>query len=164
LEILNYPECKAWLSDRNVTQSCLAEIERSGWKMSVPTPTDSGQKIALSRFIVDSLFSSKSALLVVAVQGVWPSAELPFVFEKYRDKQPNTRMLDDYPGTLTSNREVQDLLVLTALGLLFFWDIYIFSEDLSSFFTSSHDEWHAGGKLTLAGDQYVLNSIFTETT
>ena len=72
---------------------------------------------------------------------VWPSSERMHIFERFRLSYGETRRLIESPGHLYMQGEYEDLLSCVTIGVLFLWDVFIVTPQLSKIVFYSHDEF-----------------------
>ncbi|MGV3617436.1 MAG: hypothetical protein ACO1SV_19085 [Fimbriimonas sp.] len=101
---------------------------------------DSGSKSFLARFLVGYALGS-SALLYIHENGIWPSSELPGLFDRVRASQGFPHLLHECRGERVGPEEEEYLECLVACGLYFVWGFFLFNPDTKLIFLVSHDEY-----------------------
>ena len=112
---------------------------------SFKIPQDTGKRIAMVKDHL-TVFQSKPEILVWFTEwGVWPSGERAHIFERFRISYGEKRNLIDSPGHLFSSTEHEDVVSFVTLGVLFLWNVFVFSSKYEKFLFYSHDE--VGGRI-----------------
>jgi hypothetical protein len=80
-------------------------------------------------------------LLFVTEWGIWPSSENWHLYYKLRQSYSDNRLLQDAPGHLFLEHEMEDLTSFLQLSMLNGWGGYVLTEAnyVNAFF--SHDEY-----------------------
>ena len=143
MRIISKDETVAWLSERGLID-IKGELVFSEFLSPIRflVPVDSGKKTALSR-VVASFFDTHSqneALLWVNEFGIWPSCEDLNLFRGFRQSLGEVRPLDEKPGHVFLNKDLDSLTSLIAMILYFCWGAVIVSMAGKFILKISHDE------------------------
>ena len=104
-------------------------------------PEDAGKKVALvANFFEDRQLGAET-LVWFTEWGIWPSSERQHIFYRFRASYDEVRPLWEAPAHLLASDEREELLSLVTLGVLFLWDVFVFTQGSTLAFHTSHDEW-----------------------
>ena len=130
-------ECEAWLSERqrrkpDVVNDIFVRIQY---------PSKSHRVFFVAHRIASLVTHRLPVLLFVTEWGIWPSSENWHLYYKLRQSYSDHRLLQDAPGHLFLEHEMEDLTSFLQLSMLNGWGGYVLSEAnyVNAFF--SHDEY-----------------------
>ncbi|MGV8083591.1 MAG: hypothetical protein AB2L09_08180 [Coriobacteriia bacterium] len=107
---------------------------------SVPIPADAGERIALVNRQTASFDVESEVLVWFTDWGVWPSAERPHIFERFRASFGESRSLTEIPSFLFPGAELEAAISFVTLGVLFLWDVDVIGASGKRALHYSHDE------------------------
>ena len=131
-------ESEKWLSERQRRKPDLIPskgTERIGY------PPEPHRIFFVAHWIASELTFRRPALLFITEWGIWPSSENWHLYYKLRQSYGDTRLLQDAPGHLFLEHEVEDLASFLQVSMLNGWGGYVLTEAdyVNAFF--SHDEY-----------------------
>jgi hypothetical protein len=105
-------------------------------------PGDAGRRGALATRLANLILDEhEQCYLWIKGTDVWASASHPDIFESYRRAHGEDRSVKEAPIHLFLAGEQVQLASVLAIGLYFFWDMELASDDLTLGLSISHDEW-----------------------
>ena len=107
---------------------------------TLPIPDQTGQRVSLVREQLAALDGESEILVWFTEWGVWPSAERQHIFDRFRASYGETRPLIEIPAHALASSEMEDLLSLVTLGVLFLWDVNVIGSSGKRMVFYSHDE------------------------
>jgi hypothetical protein len=151
-------ECEGWLSDRQRHKPNLTpgmNVER------IEYPSEAHRFFYFAHWIASELTYRRPVLLVITEWGIWGSSENWHLYYKLRQTYGDTRLLEDAPGHLFVEHEVEDLGSFLQLSMLNGWGGYVLTEAnyVNAFF--SHDEYvdfFSDGSANLGGIREALGA------
>lgn len=102
-------------------------------------PVDTGQRIHMVATHLHTHIGDAETLVWFTEWSVWPSSERPHIFSRFRASYGETRPLMDVPAHVFDREEHEDLVSFVTLGVLFLWDVYVVTPQVTSLHYS-HDE------------------------
>jgi hypothetical protein len=117
------------------------------WQYADPLPAyvlpkDSGVKVALSRFLANTLLGRGPVFLWFTEWGICESCEHLDLFDRYRLSYGEKRKVSEAPvHFVESIEDLEALISLVCLGLFFAWGFEMMDQNRSIAVTVSHDEW-----------------------
>jgi hypothetical protein len=131
-------ESDKWLSDRQRRKPDLMEgvsVERMEY------PSEPHRFFSVAHCMASQLTFRRPVLLLITEWGIWPSCENWHLYYKLRHSCGDSRLLQDAPGHLFSEHEVEDLASFLQVSMLNGWGGYVLTEmdHVNAFF--SHDEY-----------------------
>jgi hypothetical protein len=131
-------ESDKWLSDRQRRKPDLMEgvsVKRMEY------PSEPHRFFFVAHCIASQLTFRRPALLLITEWGIWPSSENWHLYYKLRHSYGDSRLLQDAPGHLFLEHEVEDLASFLQVSMLNGWGGYVLTEMdyVNAFF--SHDEY-----------------------
>lgn len=139
-------ECIDWLRF-HYTRESMQFVNWQGQRAKTPQikyafPADSGKKVALARKIYRYFEDSSNTLIWVKEWNIFPSSShLPLLMST-RMALGEFRSLDEASGHLFASTERQEAISILILGLEFFWDCIVASQDQGIICEISHDEYY----------------------
>ena len=145
MQFLTKDQCLAWTSAQGFPFDGRPDhriLEDTGFHHThCPTPADSGARVALARFLWNTLSDRSERLLWVTEWSVWPSSEHMPLNSALRQAFGETRHLIDVPGHLFQLGEDETGLSFYVVAMLFFWDAYLLGAGGDFLAFISHDEY-----------------------
>ena len=131
-------ECEEWLRGRARSKpNAIPEnqVERFGY------PKESYRIFAMTHWIAASITLRQPTLLWITEWGIWPSSENWHLYYKLRHAYGDQQLLQESPGHLFLEHEVEDLASFMQIAILSGWGGYILTDAdyVNAFF--SHDEY-----------------------
>lgn len=102
-------------------------------------PPDSGAKSSLAKYIAQAV--TKPCYLCITEYGIWPSAEIPLLFELVRKAVGEDRDVNVAPCHYFDDKDTDLIAVVIALCLYFVWGCSVVECANERIWTISHDEW-----------------------
>ena len=142
MQILSLEEATNLLKTPDLTSF----FEGVDWQYPDPVPAyflpkDSGPKVGLARIIANIFLECGPALLWITDTGIYSSAEHMDLFVRYRLSYGETRNVVDAPVHIFEAEDRDAFMSFLCLGLFFYWNLEIMSQEQSLAMTISHDEW-----------------------
>ena len=138
LRLYTQAECETWLTGRqrqkpDVTPG--AHVERFAY------PSTPGRIRYLAHWTAASITFRMPALLWITEWGIWPSSENWHLYYRLRQSYGDRRLLDEAPGHLFLEHEVEDLATFLQVAMLNGWGGYLLTQAdyVNAFF--GHDEY-----------------------
>jgi hypothetical protein len=115
-------------------------------------PTDSGRKVAFSRFLYSQIDPAPELLFWLGDWAVWPSSQHMPLFTRFRQALGESRPLIDAPGHLLTPEEADDAVSILLVSLQFVWNCHILTSSGRDAVFVSHDEfgWFASRAASVA--------------
>ncbi len=131
-------ECEAWLDSRNRRKP--DEVEGLICH-GMPYPPQPYRINYIAHWIASQLTYRSPALLWVTEWGIWSSSENWHLYYKLRQSYSDPRLLDEAPGHLFLEHEVEDLASFLQVAMHNGWGGYLLTtaDYVNLFF--SHDEY-----------------------
>ena len=131
-------ECEEWLRERARSKPGASpenQVERFGY------PKEHYRIFSLAHWIATSTTFRQPTLLWITEWGIWPSSENWHLYYKLRHAYGDQQLLQESPGHLFLEHEVEDLASFMQIAMLSGWSGYILTEAdyVNAFF--SHDEY-----------------------
>jgi hypothetical protein len=138
LRFFTKEESDKWLSDRQRGKPDEVQgvsVERMEY------PSEPHRIFFVAHSIASQLTFRRPALLLITEWGIWPSSENWHLYYKLRHSYGDSRLLQDAPGHLFLEHEVEDLASVLQVSMLNGWGGYLLTEAnyVNVFF--SHDEY-----------------------
>lgn len=131
-------ECEDWLRDRQRLKpdaDPLAPFER------ISFPEESYRYFFFSHWIAKSLTFRMPALLWITESGIWGGSENWHLYYKLRQCYGDRLLLDESPGHLFLEFEMEDLASFLQVAMLNGWDGYLLTQANYVNLFVSHDEY-----------------------
>jgi hypothetical protein len=131
-------ECDGWLNDR---QRQKPDTMPDGYSERIVYPTEPYRIYNLAHWAATSLTYRMPTLLWITEWGIWPNSENWHLYYKLRQTYGDYRLLQEAPGHLFLEYEVEDLASLLQVAMLNGWGGYVLphANYVNAFF--SHDEY-----------------------
>ena len=131
------PECEAWLSGRQRQKPGMGNENR----LVLEYPSEPHRLFFVAHWAASELTHRQPVLLHITEWGVWPSSENWHLYYKLRQSCADNRLLEDAPGHLFLEHEVEDFASFLQLAMLNGWGGYVLTAAnyVNAFF--SHDEY-----------------------
>ena len=165
MRCLTYSECAKWCSRREFPTrhfeglGLYPDIESPPFHfVDFRIPVDSGQKVALGRFLYSLVDAAPELLFWLGDWAVWPSSQHMPLFTRFRQAHGEARPLIDAPGHLLKPDEADDAVSILVVSLEFVWNCHILTTSGRDAVFVSHDEfgWFA------SRDESVTDSVRQE--
>ncbi len=136
MEIYSKQKAVEWLESREF------RAENYAHARSYRIPADSGRKSALARLLVRELMdgSGGESLFWIDEYGIWPSSEMPSIFQGYRASLGERRPLSESECHLFDEHDSEKIECLVALVLYFAWGALLVNAFADAAVRISHDE------------------------
>ena len=131
-------ECETWLADRQRRKpDSVPGIHAD----RIRYPSEPHRFLCFAHSISGSLAYGEQALLWITEWGIWPSSENWHLYYKLRQTYDDQRLLDEAPGHLFLEDEVEDLTSFLQITMLNGWGGYVLTHanHVNAFF--SDDEY-----------------------
>jgi hypothetical protein len=131
-------ESDKWLSER---QRCKPDQVEGLSVKRMEYPPEPHRFFFVAHCIASQFTFRRPALLLITEWGIWPSCENWHLYYKLRHSYSDSRLLQDAPGHLFLEHEVEDLASFLQVSMLNGWGGYVLTEAdyVNAFF--SHDEF-----------------------
>jgi hypothetical protein len=130
-------ECESWLSERQRRKPDVV----NDIHIRIQYPSKPHEVFFVAHRIASLVTYRLPVLLFVTEWGIWPSSENWHLYYKLRQSYSDNRLLQDAPGHLFLEHEMEDLTSFLQLSMLNGWGGYVLTEAnyVNAFF--SHDEY-----------------------
>ncbi len=144
MRCLTSGESAAWCKSRGfVLNELLLPVRppSDAFTLVCDIPTAYDKMAWFARLIASSFTTFDQCLLWVTAHGQNPSNENLHLFYRLRQTYGDNRLLEEAPGHVFHNYEIQDLATFVQLAILSGWDIHLLpaNEAVTAFL--SRDEW-----------------------
>ena len=143
MRVLTTSEAREWarLSGWTFRTPEIPPSRKSRPAKSFLLPCDSGHKSALSRLVASTFCESGGGLFWITEHGIWPSSEVPWLFDAYRQTLGEATPLTNAPAHVIGHTEQDAFMGLLALSLYFIWGSIVLQPKGHVMLYFSHDEW-----------------------
>jgi hypothetical protein len=149
MRFLTAAECDAWVSS--------APVQTPEY-LSIALPPESGRLLCAARIVAYRPAFRERCLLRVKEWDIWPSSNNWHLYYQLRRSLGDNRTIDEAPGHLFLEHEMEDLATYLHLAMLFGWDAELRPDAPYISGLLSHD-----GFLDLYADDRKLLVDFHET-
>jgi hypothetical protein len=131
-------ECEAWLTDRGRSKP---DAQSGLLSYETRYPREFGKFYVIARWIARATAFRQAVFLWITEWGVFSSSENWHLYYRLRQSYGDYRLLDEAPGHLFLEHEVEDLASFLQLAMLNGWGGYVLTQAdyMNTFF--SHDEF-----------------------
>jgi hypothetical protein len=137
---LTVAQARRWCASQGVSLDSRSRPAAPARVSTFRVPEDAGKRVALVNGDMRMFRRSGSVLFWVTEWSVWPSAERPHIFERFRASYGVTSPLNEIPAHQFGSAEHEDLVSFVTLGVLFLWDVFVVSPRGRPMVHYSHDE------------------------
>ncbi|MBK9516172.1 MAG: hypothetical protein IPO09_02240 [Anaeromyxobacter sp.] len=140
MKALTRDEAVAWCAKHDVLVDERHRPVMTASAIDEKIENDAGRRVAMVRQHFRDFGAPGELLVWFTDWSVWPSGELPHLFQRLRLSYGEHRPLIETPAQVFAADEVEDALSFVALGVLFLWDCFVLSASQGPLAFYSHDE------------------------
>jgi hypothetical protein len=120
----------------------LPNLDEIGYTQTerIKYPTDSGQKVFLSKELYDLVAKNESVLVVAINCEIWPSYGHLALAIRFREALGEVRPIQEVVGHEFQSTETDDATSLIVLATMFYWDCLVVSACGKRWLYLSHEE------------------------
>jgi hypothetical protein len=118
MKIISCHECAEWVKARHSNSFALDDLKREyPHVITYGLSLNAGKKTVLSHFLSQSIDTTGPGLFWITAWGIFDSLENMAMFDGYRRSVGETRGIDEAPGHIFEESDVQELECLLAMSL-----------------------------------------------
>ena len=146
MKTLSELDCKRWLSNNIYSANTSLVLDVPEGKLpKYKYPSDSGKKTALVKMLVNKSKPKGSMLVQTSGCHIWPSSGHVPLLLRLRESLGTNDSLEQYPGLLFQNGEINDVISVLIICVQFLWDCSLCEQGGGTIIMLSHDGWYRYG-------------------